>query len=137
MRKNLTNLSLSLRTANKIQLSPEEVKAVESERKTEQRKAMEAQYVKRAKERVLREEEILSRKVPIDSGDTMVEIEDTTDGNTSNSPSGSNFTRNEILKRNKMDISHTSCASIRFGVSYRATAAIVTVHYKGIIRGSI
>ena len=55
MTEKLTNLSLSLRTANKIQLSPEEVKAVESERKTEQRKAMEAQHVKRENERVLRE----------------------------------------------------------------------------------
>ena len=60
------------------------------------------------------------------SSDTMVEIEDTTDGNTSNSTSGSNFTRNEILKHNKMDISHTSSASIMFRVSDGATAAIAS-----------
>ena len=57
----------------------------------------------------------------------MVEIEDTTDGNTNNSAIGSNFTRNEIPKCNKMDISHTCSASLRFVVSDRATAAIASV----------
>lgn len=111
-------------------MSPEEEIAIEKQRKKEARKVKEAVQLDLSKKRSECEIEELKRKVP--SVDVFEDVPMSSEEDKANSDSESD-SKNEFLKRNMMSISNTCSASIRFGVSDGATAAIVSGFLKDMI----